>query len=423
MIRKIFATIRTRVLIAVGTLLIVTLNARFLGATNVGTISLIILSITIVQTVNNFVGGGALVYLIPRTELFNLFIPSYLWAIITSVIVVIIINLLGLIPAGYFLHVIFLSLLLSLSSINCMILLGKERIKAYNNINLLQLLLLLGFLLLFLFIGKRRDVMIYLYSLYISNIFVFLSGLFLVFPYLKLQRLKGILPVVKEIFRYGTVMNIGNIFQLFNYRLSYYFMETFLGRTSVGIYSVGAQLAEGIWIISRSISIVQYARISNTDDRNYAIRLTLNLIKVASVITLLSLIILLIIPNSFFGLLFGKEFAGIKIVILTLAVGIFMLSISIILSPFFSGIGKPVHNCIGSGIGLIFTIVLGLLFIPRIGIIGAGLVASISYSVATLYQFIVFFRYSKLKPTDFLLKKEELLMIRNEFRLIFMTKS
>ncbi len=423
MIRKIIATIRTRVLIAVGTLLIVTLNARFLGAANVGTISLIILSITIVQTVNNFVGGGALVYLSPRTEIFNLFIPSYIWAILTSLIVVIIIHLLGLIPAGFFVHVMILSLLLSLSSINCLILLGKERIKSYNNINLLQLLLLLGFLLLFLFVGKRRDVMIYVYSLYISNILVFLYGLLLIFPYLKLQRLKGILPVVKEIFRYGTVMNIGNIFQLFNYRLSYYFMETFLGRASVGIYSVGAQLSEGIWIISRSISVVQYARISNTDDRNYAIRLTLNLIKVASVMTLLSLIILLVLPASFFGFLFGKEFAGINIVMVTLAIGILMLSVSIILSSFFSGIGKPVHNAIGSGIGLIFTIVLGLLFIPRFGITGAGIVASISYSVSTLYQFIVFIRYSKLKASDFLLKKEELIMIRNEFRLIFMIKS
>jgi O-antigen/teichoic acid export membrane protein len=107
---------------------------------------------------------------------------------------------------------------------------------------------------------------------------------------------------------------------------------------------------------------------------------------------------------------------------LSLAIGILMLSISIILSPFFSGIGKPVHNAIGSGIGFIFTVVFGLLFIPRIGIIGAGFAASISYTMATLYQFIVFFRYSKLKLTDFLLKKEELLMIRSEFRLIFMNK-
>src|ERR1039457_3608428 len=118
MFRKILATIRTRILIAIGTLLVVTLNARFLGATNVGTISLIILSITVVQTINNFVGGGALIYLVPRTELFNLFLLSYFWAIITSVLVVIIIQFLGLIPAGYFVHVIFLSLLLSLSSVN-----------------------------------------------------------------------------------------------------------------------------------------------------------------------------------------------------------------------------------------------------------------------------------------------------------------
>jgi len=326
--------------------------------------------------------------------------------------------MLGFIPAGYFIHVMLLSLLLSLSSVNGMILLGKEKIRVYNNINLLQLSLLLGFLVISLFFGKRRDAMIYLESLYFSNIIIFLSGLFLISPYLKIQRVKGIFPVAKSILRYGSVMNIGNIFQLFNYRLSYFFMETFLGRTSLGIYSVGAQVAEGIWIISRSISTVQNTRISNTDNRNYAIHLTLILIKLGTIITLLSLIILLILPASFFGFLFGREFAGIKVVIFSLAIGIVMLSVSILFNSFFSGIGKPLHNTIGSGIGLIFTIILGLLFIPRFGIIGAGIVASISYTMAALYQLAVFFRYSKLKATDFLLKKEELLMVRNELRLL-----
>jgi O-antigen/teichoic acid export membrane protein len=418
MFRKILATIRTRVLIAIGTLLVVTLNARFLGATNVGTISLIILSITIVQTINNFVGGGALIYLVPRIELFNLFLLSYAWAIITSVLVVIVIQVLGLIPDGYFVHVILLSLVLSFSSINGLILLGKERIAAYNGINLLQLSLLLGFLVISLFFGKRRDVMIYLDSLYFSGIIVFFSGFFLISPHLKFQRMTGIFQVVKQIFRYGSVMNLGNIFQLFNYRLSYYFMETFLGRTSLGIYSVGAQVAEGIWIISRSISTVQNARISNADNRDYAIRLTMILIKTGTLITIVSLVTLLAIPSSFFAFLFGNEFEGIKLVMFSLAIGVVSLSISIILGSFFSGIGKPIHNTIGSGIGLVFTIVLGLLFIPRFGLIGAGVVASVSYSVATLYLVFIFLRYSRLKPSDFLLTKAELLMIRNEVRLV-----
>jgi len=164
---------------------------------------------------------------------------------------------------------------------------------------------------------------------------------------------------------------------------------------------------------------VQNARISNSDDRTYAIHLTLILIKVGTLITLVSLIFLLAIPASFFGFLFGNEFSGIKAVMFSLSIGVIMLSISIILNSFFSGIGKPVHNTIGAGLGLIFTIVLGIIFIPRFGLTGAAIVASVSYTVSTFYQICVFFWYSKLKAMDFLLKKEELLMIRNEFRLIF----
>ncbi len=77
MIRKIIGTISTRIIIALVTLAIILINGWFLGADKVGTISLIILAITLIQMLNNFVGGGALVYLLPRTDLIKLFIPAY----------------------------------------------------------------------------------------------------------------------------------------------------------------------------------------------------------------------------------------------------------------------------------------------------------------------------------------------------------
>ena len=76
MIRNVLGTILTRMITALLTLAVVVMNARFLGAEKVGVISLVILAVTIVQMVNNFVGGASLVYLVPRTPLLKLFIPS-----------------------------------------------------------------------------------------------------------------------------------------------------------------------------------------------------------------------------------------------------------------------------------------------------------------------------------------------------------
>ncbi|MEI7664073.1 MAG: polysaccharide biosynthesis C-terminal domain-containing protein, partial [Bacteroidota bacterium] len=74
------------------------------------------------------------------------------------------------------------------------------------------------------------------------------------------------------------------------------------------------------------------------------------------------------------------------------------------------------HNTISSAVGLVFTILLGLLLIPRYGIAGAGISATISYSMLTLYQFIVFSRMTKITPRDFLLTKAEIRLFSVEIR-------
>ena len=71
-------------------------------------------------------------------------------------------------------------------------------------------------------------------------------------------------------------------------------------------------------------------------------------------------------------------------------------------------VGEPKHNTISAAVGLIFTLILGWLLIPRFGFIGAGFSAAISYSVATLYQFIIFGKLTGIKPRDFLMTKSDM---------------
>jgi O-antigen/teichoic acid export membrane protein len=121
------------------------------------------------------------------------------------------------------------------------------------------------------------------------------------------------------------------------------------------------------------------------------------------------------VPGKVFALVFGPEFHNVNIVVLALAVGILALSVSIILSSFFSGMGKHYVNAIGSGIGLVFTLGAGLLLIPRYGYVGAGLTASIAYLAATVQQVYMFFRVAKPTVSDFFIRKEDIDYIRNRF--------
>jgi O-antigen/teichoic acid export membrane protein len=416
MLKNILSTISTRILVALLTLIMVLVNARLLGAEKVGTIGLIILAIAILQLVSNLVGGGALVYLVPRAQLMKLYFPSCAWAILTTILGTFLLNVLHLIPGGYAIHVLFLSLLLSLFTVNFMVLMGQERIRAYNLISLLQVMILFSVLMFFFFGLGIREVLAYVYGLYISYAFAFLASFLLIRSSFKKKEVPGSGKVIRELVNIGSVMQLGNILQFFNYRLSYYFIEFFLKRAAVGVYSVGVQLSESIWLIAKSIHMVQFTRISNEKDKDYAAKLTLDLAKISFILTLLSLILIMVLLHFFFALIFKPEFRQVPVIMYTLAAGILTFSISIILSPYFSGIGKPIHNTISAAIGLVFTLVLSLVLIPKMELPGAALAATLSYISATIYQFMVFIRMTNVRPADFLLRKADIRVVVAEVK-------
>lgn len=423
MFKNILSTIFTRLFTAAVTLLIVVINARQLGAGNLGTISLIILAVTIIQLFNNFVAGGALIYMTPRAGIFRLIIPAVVWTVSCTLIISFFLWSLGsfsekldIIPKGYFYEVISLALIISLSSMTLNFLLGLEKVIAFNLISIVHITLTLACLCSFIFIFHNHSVMAYYWALFISHSLVFLIGLFNILPSVKIVPLAGMKQLIKEIFRFGFYIQVANFFQQLNYRLSYYIIDFFSGRLALGVFSVGVQVSEGVWLIPRSIGMVQYARISNQMDPLYANRLTLTLAKITWVVTLLAMVVILLIPGIFFQLVFGAEFSQIRPVIASLGVGIITLSVSMVFSQFFSGINRPYHNTVSSAIGLVFTLGAGLFLIPRWGIIGAGITASISYTVATAYQFIVFMNVSHLKARDFLIRESEVQLLISELK-------
>jgi len=423
MFRKIIGTIGTRAISAILTLIIWIMVARFLGAANLGTIALIIFDVAIIQLFTSFFGGSSIIYMTPRAGVYRLLIPAYIWSILVAfassgllLLLNTIWNSIEIIPSGYFWEILFLGIVMSLVSVNSMLFLGQENVKVFNIISLIQIVLLFLFLIVSLFILNTRNVMTYYWSILVSFILVLVISTAQLLPSIRRVPLTGMKKLIGETLRFGTYVQFANIFQQLNYRLSYYIVDFFLGRMILGVFTIGVQLSEGLWLISRSIGMVQLTRISNEMDTHYAIRISLTLVKVSWIITLLVLFLLLLIPVSFFQLVFGGEFTDVKLVIIALGTGIVTLSISIILSQLFSGINKPFHNTISSAIGLVFTLCFGFILIPRWGLVGAGITSSISYTVATIYQLIIFSRMTKLKARDLLLKRSEIILLTGELK-------
>jgi len=415
LLKKILGTAGARLIITIITFAVVVINARNLGAVGLGEIVILVLGITIILLISNVVGGGALVYLIPRFDLFTIIVPAYFWSFLSAIIGAYALSFFHLIPPAYTHHVLFLSLFQSLSSTNLNILLGKEKIRQFNFISVFQVVVLIGSLTWFFFFLKQVEVISYIYALYLSYFSTFLISTLAIRKYLKFNGFEYFDEAIIQIFKYGTYVQLANLLQLLNYRLSYYIIDRFLGKPNLGVFSIGTQVSEGLWLIGKSVAMVQYSRISNSTDANYAKMLTLRFLKFVFLITSVLLAILLLIPDSFFVFVFMKDFSGLNRIILSLAPGILAMSVSMILSHFFSGTGRHYHNTISSGIGLALTLIFGFTLIPQYGILGAGITASVSYFFSAGYQLIVFMKITKAAPKEFLLSGNDFTFIKGEF--------
>jgi len=395
MLRNILGTFGAKFIIAIANLIIVILTSQFLGAEGKGITSLILMSITIVLLFSSIVGGPALVYLVPRMALLKLLIPSYIWAILTSLIFTAIIAWLNIISTDYIIHLFFLSLLLALLSIHLAVLLGKENIKANNLLSLLQsFATVMVLLVLFLFL-KKHEVQSYVLALYIAYITCLLISTVVISRYIQSFSLAKIKKVIQQLFQYGSLAQLSNIIQFMNYRLSFYFLEIYSGTATVGIYSIGVSLSEALWLIGGSIAMVQYARIANSKDIEYSRQLTYKLAKLSFTTTLVLLIPLLLLPESFFIFIFGQEFGAVREVIWYLSPGIGSFGLSIIFSHYFGGIGKYYINTIASFIGFIFMIGLSFILIPTYSYAGAGIAASVSYLSSSIFLIWMFVKETK----------------------------
>ena len=420
MINKILNTFGARSLSAVINFMIAIVVSQYLGADGKGEQGIILATIAFVLVFSNLVGGATLVYLIPRYKFTLLLFPSYFWSIGVSLIAYLVLWAFKIVDQDYILHICLLSALNSFTNIHSTLLIGKEKIKASNLVSLMQPLIVILSLLISFLVLKNESISAYIYALYFAfggSLLVSIIYMARTFGTMSFHPIVEYLQVTRELFRLGFMNQLAHITQMMSFRLSYYFLEIYHGDASVGIYSNGIQIMESIWLISKSISLVQYARIANTDDRKYSQDLSMKLLKAGFMISLFCIIPLVLVPESFYLFLFGQDFIGVKEVIWVLAPGVLIYNVSLILGHYFSGIGKYHVNTIASSIGLVVSIILFVTLIPQYVTLGAGISASISYAVTSFVVLIFFLREAKVGGKAFLASSGDFDILRGIFKI------
>ena len=411
MFKKILNTFGTKILAAALNLLIAIIISQTLGDTGSGTQSLVLTSITFILIFSEIVCGASIVYLAPRHSFKKILVASVIWSGLIAIVMGFCIRLFyPKLDQDLVLHVAILSFISSLSNINFRLLVGKEEIQKANYNTLLQPVLLTLTLVVYYIILKRTDIYGYIIGLYAAYGGTFLLGVWMLrkdYAQLPLDKDREYGPVLKDLFKYGFLNQTGHFVQFFNLRLSYYLLDSYIGRGQVGVFSRSVSLAEAIWIISNSIALVQYARIANADDRAYSQKLTLDLSKICLVISAVAVIVLALLPSQVYTFVFGPDFGEMAGIIRILAPGVLFYCIFLILGHYYSGIGRYQMNTFAALCGLAATCVLGFTLIPRYDVTGAAITSAVSYTVNAIFLFVFFLKESNFKGKDFILRKSE----------------
>jgi len=339
------------------------------------------------------IGNSTLIYLVPRKNFNSLIIPSLLWVGICAIVAGII--FIFFIKAEVFLSIIcvLIAILASISEINQFILLGKQKISQANTLKLLYPLICFSYMLVLWFFDRFTKIEDFITAMFIAYIVSLFYGVFVLkdeYKNIKFLSTKELKADFKNLFKLGFTKQIGYIAQSMNYRLCFYILGFYCGERLVGIYSNAVSLSEAVMLFGSSLALVQYCSLSNNNNEKSSKEFSWKMCKINGVFTALALLVLSLLPAEFYSFVFGKGFENIAQVIRLLSIGILPLSIASNFTQYFYAKGNFKISTYASLIGLVVTIICGLILIPKYAITGAALTASLSYLTTFAIEFYFF---------------------------------
>ena len=410
MVKNIISAFFSRSLVALSNFALLLLLTNYLGSDLVGQVSLLVLNIAIIQTVNEIYTGSSLVYFIPKHSISNIYKQGFLFSLVCSITINLGFVFFNKVQVEFLPHLLFLSLIITLNSFNSVLLLGKEKIKTYNFLVLMQPLLMVTIVAFHVLILNSKSISSYILALYLSYGLVFILSSILI---IRLSNADEFTQAVslKKVLKNGIINQLGNLAHTLSNRFNYYLLGSM---ALVGVYSSSTSLIEGIWIISGSVSPIILSYVANQKDTGRNTKLTLLLAKLCFILGFVGVLILLVLPANFFTFLLGKDFEQTKRVMLFLSPGILCLSFSSILSHYFSGLGLQKILLTANISGLVITLCFAWPLINVYGIFGACYAASLAYFVQALVLTTVFVKQNQLSLKELLSLRVNLSELSNK---------
>ena len=352
--------------------------------------ALLILHIAIIHTIAEVFTGSGLVYFIPRVNTASLYQKGLLWIISVSVVSTLVIYFTVPLLHNFGIHLFFLSVLGAIHNYHLFLVLGKEQIKMYNALVLLQPLVNLLSLCITVFVLQWQSIqasILALYCSYLLSILIASKTVMCIVHTVTAAEQPKVLDIVSR----GFVNQLGNLAHMLSNRFNYYVLAA-TSLSIVGVYGSGTSLIESVWTVSAALSPLVLSRVANSANASAESGTSLRLATYSLLLSTVLVIIILMVPAEVFTMILGKDFSQVKVVMLYLAPGVLALSFSSVISHYFSGRGMQRVLLMANAGGLAVTLLLSKLMISKFGITGACITASLAYAMQCTVLVFVFFK-------------------------------
>jgi len=402
------------------------LLTRILGPEGFGLYSaIVIIPIIVVSLTHLGIRGASIFHLGKKTYNENELISSIVLLLIFSSLAGIILSVI----AYYFYQepdfkILWIALILLIIPARLAIIyiggvfLGKDEIKKANKLNWMtnMIHLLLAVVLVWI---MDMSILGAIISMLVSSLIIGIFAIYQITSTFEV-RLKLHKKIIYNLLRLGVLFSVAFFFIQLNFRIDILLLQKLSSEQEVGIYSLGAHVAELLWQIPMAISIIVFSRTANVAETEIMNKHTGKLLRITFLLAIMVAAAIFLTAPFIIPFVFGSEFYDSIRIIQLILPGIIMIVIYRILSGHLAGLGKPQVTIYIFAPALLVNIILNLLWIPEYGGQGAAWATNISYALGTIGYMIAYsvilkvpiYELIRYRRSDF----ENLSEIRNYFK-------
>ncbi|HTN22113.1 MAG TPA: polysaccharide biosynthesis C-terminal domain-containing protein [Pelobium sp.] len=378
MLKKIFYNFQNSVGFTLINLIIVVYTLKYLGTSGRGSVSLFLLNVSIIQIFTAVIGTSSIGFVVSRLPLSSVVLASTLWTFLVSIFTGVIMYYIKVIPFGYFYVTLVSAVLFSIIQNFMEIFLIKNHHFKYNLARILQPIIQLILVFVFIQLYGKLNVADYIHCLIAALIVNSIYTGYQLKSNFYLEKIKRLEVTFTIIFKIGIVNQLNNLIQLFNLRITFFFINKLLGVAMLGFFSIAILISESVWMFSKSVSLIFFSEIVKKKDSTGLKPLRSKALFISFLGTLVILAGVLLLPDFVFVKLFGADFSNLKAIIIFFVPGILIKSLNTIYLEYNAVIGKRYVNTRSSVSGFVTMAILGYVLTYKFGLYGAATASSIS---------------------------------------------